>query len=387
MNNYYNKKKEKGKNYKNSKKKINIIKKFFNIIYKNNNINQLKKIFLERGYSYKKIFFKYKLIATLNNIYFQNFSKNEIFYLKKKRYLSIIYNKFFVYPKKLIIPIKNISGLLLTFVVKQIKPKYLFFNKIIKYNKNEILYGYYENIKYIKKSKNIFVVEGFFDIFRLNYIGIKNTVALLGCFISIFQINFLKKLKKNIFFILDNDEAAKNSLINFCKNNYNLCFYKFKIIFVEIKKDPDIFFKKYTKKKFKKYIKNNSISFIDYFYLNFFCFFKNFFFKNFLFIYKKMNKKNKKNFLLKINKNIKIKNIKKKKFFLIFYKKLRKKIKYNNYILYIIKKSLKKKIIFYKILSYFKNYKTRLSKFIKINKKLYKKIFNFYKLLLINNEF
>lgn len=369
------------------KKKKNIIEKYFELLKKNSNKYQIIKLFSERNFYFNKIFKKYNNFSICNNVLLNNFSKSEIKFLIKNNFVLKRYKRFYIYTKLLIIPIRNIHGKLVTFVIKKEKPKYLFLKKIIKYKKSEILYGFYENRKYIEKSNNIFVVEGFFDIYRLNYIGVMNSVALLGCNISNFQINFIMNLKKKIFLVLDNDLAARNSLINFFYKNYNIFFYKYGIKIVKIRNDPDIFFKNYNKKKFLKYLKKNSYEFIDFFYVELLMKLRNFFYKNFCYIYIKMKKKkNKKNFLNNFLKFNKIKNIKKFNFFFLYYKKVKKKMKYSNYILHIIKHSLKKKKILKKIFNFFKNYKNFLSKIIFFKIKYYKRIFFYYKVLFILNK-
>ncbi|MGX7589435.1 CHC2 zinc finger domain-containing protein [Candidatus Vidania fulgoroideorum] len=376
-----------GNLFKISKK--NILEKFFYVLKKQNDKYQVIKIFSRRKILYKNFFSRYNIISINNNINVKIFSKKELSILIKKKFFFNNFNKYYVYLNKLIIPIRDLNGNLLTFVVKKKKPKYLFFNKIKKYKKNNLLYGYYENLKNIRKSNKIFVVEGFFDVFRLNLIGIKNVVSLMGCNISKFQINYLINLKKDIYFILDNDSAGKNSLINFSIKNYKICLKNIFIYFIKIKKDPDVFFENYNKDQFFSYILKKKKNIIDFLYLKFFYKIKNFFFKNFKKLYEKMEKKNKRSFVndyINIIKK-KIINIKKKKIFYIYYKKIKKKILYNKYILYIIKYSLKKKNIIDYLFNYFKNYKNKISKIIIFKKKLYKKIFEFFKIIsILKNE-
>ncbi|MGX7577274.1 CHC2 zinc finger domain-containing protein [Candidatus Vidania fulgoroideorum] len=374
----------------NNKKKINkkkIINKLLKIFLLCNNLTYLKSIFLARGYNKLKKLLKFNFVCLYKNINLNVFKLNEVEILLKNKYLFKKHKKYYSYINKLIIPIKNTKGEVVTFVAKLSKPKYLFFRKLINYKKDKILYGYWENKKIIKKKKQIFIVEGFFDLFRLNYIGVNNSVALLGCHISKPQIKFIKKLKKQIFFILDDDLAAKHSIKNFCFKNLNLAFYKYKIFFVKIKTDPDLFFKNFNKKKFLNYIKKNSIYFTDLLCLKFFKILKFFFVKNFFYFKNKLNVinkkkirlnylKNKKNFL---NKFLKKNKFNKKKFYLLYNFKKKKYKKFLNFnkkkilvLIFIIKKIMNfvsKNIFFYKnYLKKYENYFFLYKKFIlKIN--------------------
>ncbi|MGX7576877.1 toprim domain-containing protein [Candidatus Vidania fulgoroideorum] len=253
-----------------------------------------KKYVKNRGYKCIKIFKKFNVFL-LNKKLFEKF-----FFLKK--YMFYNENDLFC------IPIKNEIGKIIIFCIRKIKKeknKYFFSKKICNFKKKEIIYGYYENYK--KKKKNIYIVEGFFDLYRLYYIGIRNIFALMGNNISYYILKKLLIKKKKIYLILDNDEAGINSYVKISKLYYKLIYKNFFICF--IKKDPDLFFMNYDKKKFKIYIKNNNISIMDFI------------------IKKKLLNKKTKIFLyekfVKIFKISKQKNIYKKFFF-------KKKIKVNN---------------------------------------------------------
>ncbi|WP_458659153.1 toprim domain-containing protein [Candidatus Vidania fulgoroideorum] len=392
--------------------KKNIIYKYIKNIFNNNNKLLLLNLLKKRNFYDLNILKRYKLIYfdKINNI----FSKREIFYLTNKKLLFMCNKKIFFYNRKLIIPIRSIFGKYVCFCIKNDPnklPKYFFSKKIIYYKKTELIYGYHENKKYIDKEKEIYIVEGFFDLYRLNTINVNNSFSLLGCTISKFQIKFLIKLNKKIYFLFDNDNAGHSSYLKICIDFYNEIFLnKTIVLFTFIKKnDPDIFFLKYNFKKFKKYIKHNSINYLEFMLYKNNIFFKknivrNFFIKNYYYINRLIkNKKNKLFYLMFYKKNKinylktklnKIVLIKKNIIIFLEKKKIFKKNSFNNFIKKFLCNKKNQKLNFYtKIIYFYLLYNKKLLNFISSNKyffknylKKYSKIFKIYKKFIIKNE-
>ncbi|MGX7577139.1 toprim domain-containing protein [Candidatus Vidania fulgoroideorum] len=275
--------------YKKLNKNISSKKKFFkinkilehifniNICSSNESISFLKK----RNLYIKKIIYKFKIGYLCKNKFFKIRSKY-------KKYISCIKNnvRYFLFDKRIIFPIRNIKGNRIGFIGRNIKndsySRYIFSN-IKKYiKKNEILYGLFENYKYIKKSKFIFIVEGIIDLISMFKIGIKNVISTLGCNISIYQIKTLINTKKNIYFLYDGDKAGRNAYIYITYKYFYLLINK-NVFFIFLKyKDPDYLINN-NLNYFKKEITNkisleefiiennyfNNVKIINYFINNF----------------------------------------------------------------------------------------------------------------------
>ena len=81
-------------------------------------------------------------------------------------------------------------------------PKYLYLEKV---SKSKILYGYYENIEYIKHSNMIFCGEAEKSVLQLASYGYRNALSLGGKSISKTQMELLIRTGAKICLALDKD--------------------------------------------------------------------------------------------------------------------------------------------------------------------------------------
>ena len=81
-------------------------------------------------------------------------------------------------------------------------PKYVF---IYPCNKSKLLYGYFENQKYIKNSSCVYVCESEKAVQQLAAVGIRNCVATGGKTISKYQIEMLTRMNVEIVLAFDQD--------------------------------------------------------------------------------------------------------------------------------------------------------------------------------------
>ncbi len=104
--------------------------------------------------------------------------------------------------------------------------------------KGNVLYGFAQSYKDIKKTGFAFLTEGYFDVIAMHQSGFCNTVGVMGTSLTDNQINELKKVTSNIFLLLDNDNAGKNA-IN--KHIISLIRNGFRVFICDLKsfKDPD----------------------------------------------------------------------------------------------------------------------------------------------------
>jgi len=124
------------------------------------------------------------------------------------RYFEIGFCKEGYFKNRIVIPIYDEQARLVAYAGRSINdemPKYKFpkgFNKsLVVFNLHRV-----KNLR----TKNIIVVEGFFDCFKVWQAGFKNVVALMGCSMSKEQMNLLVQLKKKLILMLDGDCAGRN---------------------------------------------------------------------------------------------------------------------------------------------------------------------------------
>lgn len=81
-----------------------------------------------------------------------------------------------------------------------------------RYKKAQALYGLEHARSHILQKKNVFVVEGNFDVITMDAHGIHNVVGICGAAFSRHHLHRLARYTDKITFILDNDDGGKESM-------------------------------------------------------------------------------------------------------------------------------------------------------------------------------
>lgn len=142
-------------------------------------------------------------------------------------------------------------------------PKYLNSTESYLFDKSSELYGLFNRGIEIKEKKYAILMEGFLDVLSSHINTFNNSVASLGTAFTEKQAMLLKKYTNNIIIMYDKDEAgqkATKSVINILnKLEFNI---KCATLPDDVK-DPDEYFKKYSKDEFFTVL-GNSIGALDY---------------------------------------------------------------------------------------------------------------------------
>lgn len=85
------------------------------------------------------------------------------------------------------------------------------------FHKSEILYNYFNAKDEARRTKFIYVVEGFMDVIALDRIGIHNVVALMGTAFTKDHLRLLRFLNCEVRLCLDNDNAGQDAMIKISK--------------------------------------------------------------------------------------------------------------------------------------------------------------------------
>lgn len=185
-------------------------------------------------------------------------------FLKRENISDIKLKETGIYPyknfsKRLIFPIKNISGKIVGFsgrALENEEPKYINSLESI-FKKGEILYGLYENKDEILKTKEAILVEGYMDVIILSIKGINNAVSSMGTSFTEEQGRLLKRFADRLYISFDPDiggiEGTKRALEIGEKFNFEV-----KIIEIPENMDPDEYVLKYGKEEFINLIKKSS---------------------------------------------------------------------------------------------------------------------------------
>ncbi len=132
---------------------------------------------------------------------------------------------------RIVIPIRNEKGQLIGFKGRTCEEDYKKkgISKFLSYypcNNNNYLFGYYENLEYIKKSNELIVVEAEKGVMQLDSMGINNVVSCNKKKISYIQLHKLLKSNKTIVLAFDKDVALEDIFIE-CRKFKGLCNVKY----------------------------------------------------------------------------------------------------------------------------------------------------------------
>lgn len=135
------------------------------------------------------------------------------------------------------------------------EPKYLNSKESLIFKKKSCLYGINIAKKYIMKSDEVVLVEGYMDTIACHKMGIKNVVGSLGTAINEGHAIEIKKYTKNVVLALDGDEAGikatQKAILVLLKFDLKLT-----ILLIKETKDLDEYFTIYNKDGFDTLYKN-----------------------------------------------------------------------------------------------------------------------------------
>lgn len=153
-------------------------------------------------------------------------------------------NAYDVYRNRIIFPILNENGELLTFAgrtlseVTDVNPKYINGAQSELYNKSATLFGLYQAIPGIRKTGYAILCEGYTDVISMHTAGAVNTVASCGTSLTKEQCILLKKYTSYVMLIRDGDAAGREA----AERDMPLLLeqgFKVDLVLLERDQDPD----------------------------------------------------------------------------------------------------------------------------------------------------
>lgn len=129
-----------------------------------------------------------------------------------------VYDRF---RARLMFPVLDTAGRVVAFGGRALKvgdePKYLNTADTRVYHKGSVLYGFFQNKKYIKELQTALIVEGYMDFLMSHQEGVKNVVAVSGTALTDRHVKMLKTVCAKLIFAFDSDkaglEAAKRAFL------------------------------------------------------------------------------------------------------------------------------------------------------------------------------
>jgi DNA primase len=134
--------------------------------------------------------------------------------LRKKNEKGNIYDQF---RNRLMFPVMDSLGNIAAFSGRtlddQIPPKYLNSPETMIYKKNQVLYGLFQAMETIRKTKELILVEGNVDLITMHKSGFTNTAAICGTAFTENHALLIKRNASKVIIMLDGDEPGKKSAL------------------------------------------------------------------------------------------------------------------------------------------------------------------------------
>ena len=159
------------------------------------------------------------------------------------------------FSNRIMVPIINMQNKTLGFggrVIDDTLPKYINTAETKIFKKKQILFN--EKILNKQKNKQIIIVEGYFDVIKLEQNGFSNCLAPLGTSINHHKLIEIVKKGFEIIVCLDGDVAGRNATIRLMNNLLGDKNFELGIKFVLLPKnfDPDLLIESNMSEKLNK---------------------------------------------------------------------------------------------------------------------------------------
>ena len=119
------------------------------------------------------------------------------------------------FRNRLLFPVHDVRGRCIGFGGRVIHegdlPKYLNSPETPYYRKSLVLYGLYQGLEEIRKSREIICVEGYLDVIRLHEYGFKNAVAPCGTALTEQHLQLVKRYAERVILLFDGDDAGREA--------------------------------------------------------------------------------------------------------------------------------------------------------------------------------
>lgn len=153
---------------------------------------------------------------------YHNYLSDRGISLKTRQYFGIGFSSRGYLKNRIAIPIHSASGILVAYAGRSIdesKSKYLF---PAGFNKSDHIYNFH---RVSENDDCVYIVEGFFDVFRLHDLNVK-AISIMGTTLSKKQLDLLKTLNTHYILMLDGDIAGRTAMARILRymqyNNLNV---------------------------------------------------------------------------------------------------------------------------------------------------------------------
>jgi DNA primase, catalytic core len=137
-------------------------------------------------------------------------------FLRKSGFFSVSKYPYPLFCNRLMFPVFSWQGDTLAFGGRDLSfrenaPKYLNTPDTLVYSKKHNLFGLYQSLETMKKSGEVTLCEGNFDVVSLHQAGITNAVAPFGTAFTVEQAKLLSRYVHTVNLLFDSDAAGQNA--------------------------------------------------------------------------------------------------------------------------------------------------------------------------------
>ncbi len=121
---------------------------------------------------------------------------------------------------RLVFPVRDLRGRCVGFGGRVVKdtdqPKYLNSPETAYYRKNQVLYGLYEGLEGIRKTRELICVEGYLDVLRMHEHGFSRAVAPCGTALTVHHLKLIQRYADSVVLLFDGDRAGREAALKHC---------------------------------------------------------------------------------------------------------------------------------------------------------------------------
>ena len=159
------------------------------------------------------------------------------------------------FRNRLIFPIRDARGRCIGFGGRVIRsedqPKYLNSPETPYYRKSQVLYGLYEGLETIRRSRELIFVEGYLDVIRMHQYGFAQAVATCGTAITPEHLQLIRRHADSVVLLFDGDAAGQKAALKNCQLLLPVPLDSY-ILTLPENEDPDSFLQNKGEEAFSK---------------------------------------------------------------------------------------------------------------------------------------
>lgn len=168
------------------------------------------------------------------------------------------------FRNRIMFPLKNAQGRIVGYsgrTYNNQEPKYLNSPETPIFQKRRLLYNLDKARKSIRQNDEIVLLEGFMDVIKSDYAGLKQVVASMGTQLSQEHMTFLKKITNNITLMFDGDYAGREATL---KTGQALLQQGLNVYVIQLPSgmDPDEYIGKYGNEAFLNFVAKDKKAFV-----------------------------------------------------------------------------------------------------------------------------